>query len=399
MSKSASVRTRKRGKKWSYIFEAGKTAEGKRKVVEKGGYSTKQAAYDAGVAAYTDWKHGNIGITSEKITVKDFIKNWLENVVAMNVKPTSMQKYQSVVKLHIFSKLGNLKLTDLTPAILDNWMRKLQKTGYSKSTLSSAHAILNQALDYAVYPSELIQSNPASYIKVPKKAPTNIVKRQIISQEQLSALLEKYPFGSPFYIPILILFHTGLRIGELLGLMWEDIDFKTKTINLSRQILYISKRGNFFSTLKTQSSNRYIIIDDFLISELKRWKLRQSENEKNFGKSYVYIYKTAEGKIFQQSKSLENSNEKVNLICTKENGFALSRGLLSKLFKQNGLNAHSFRHTHATILIENGATPRGVASRLGHVDATITQNLYTHNTRKLQEDIATIFAKNLQTKS
>ena len=71
---------------------------------------------------------------------------------------------------------------------------------------------------------------------------------------------------------------------------------------------------------------------------------------------------------------------------------------MTNLFKRNGLNAHSFRHTHATILIESGATPRGVASSLGHVDATITQNLYTHNTRKLQEDTASIFAKNLQTK-
>ena len=275
---------------------------------------------------------------------------------------------------------------------------QITKIRLFKNTLSVTHALLHHALNYAVYPSELIQVNPANYIKVPKKAPTNIIKRQIISQEQLAALLEKYPFGSPFYVPILILFHTGLRISETLGLTWEDINFKTKTITLSRQIVYISKRGYFFSTLKTESSNRYIIVDDFLVAELKHWKLQQSENEKSFGDSYIYIYKNAEGKILQQSKSLTNSNEKVNLICTKENGFAVSKSLMTNLFKRNGLNAHSFRHTHATILIESGATPRGVASRLGHVDATITQNLYTHNTRKLQEDTASIFAKNLQTK-
>ena len=66
------VRTRKRGKTFSYIFEAGKKADGKRKVVEKGGFATKKAAYDAGVAAYNDWKHGNIGITSDNILLKDF---------------------------------------------------------------------------------------------------------------------------------------------------------------------------------------------------------------------------------------------------------------------------------------------------------------------------------------
>ena len=64
-----------------------------------------------------------------------------------------------------------------------------------------------------------------------------------------------------------------------------------------------------------------------------------------------------------------------------------------------GINTHSFRHTHATTLIENGATPKGVAGRLGHSNTAITQNLYTHNTQKLQEDTATIFEKTLQTNS
>ena len=93
------IRVRKRGKTFSYIFEAGKTLEGKRKVVEKGGFSTKH----------------------------------------------------------------------LTLEILDKWMRGLQKSGHSKSTLARIHALIHHALNYAVYPAEIISSNPANYIKVPKK--------------------------------------------------------------------------------------------------------------------------------------------------------------------------------------------------------------------------------------
>lgn len=398
MSKSASVRTRKRGKTYSYIFEAGKTPEGKRKVIEKGGYPTKQAAYDAGVAAYNDWKHGNIGITSDKITVREFINNWLDNVVALNVKPTSLQAYQSI-KIHIVSSLGNSYLKELTPAILDKWILGFHKAGYSKNMLIQIHSLLHHALDYAVYPAELIQSNPANYIKIPKKAPSNIVKRHIISQEQLLSLLEKYPFGTMYYIPILILFHTGVRLGELLGLAWEDIDFETSTINLSRQVVYISKRGNFFTTLKTESSNRYIVIDDYLVAELKRWKTKQLENEKNSNDSYVYIYKTSEGKMVQQSKGIALPyGNRINLICTRESGKLINKALFTSFLRSNGVNAHSFRHTHATTLIESGATPKAVAGRLGHSNTIITQNLYTHNTRKLQEDTATIFQKTLQTK-
>ena len=115
MSKSAQVRTRKRGKTYSYIFEAGETPEGKRKVIEKGGYPTKQAAYDAGVAAYNDWKHGNIGITSEKITVKEFMTNWLENIVAPTVKSTTLIDYKARFKSRILPYIENFKMQEVTP--------------------------------------------------------------------------------------------------------------------------------------------------------------------------------------------------------------------------------------------------------------------------------------------
>ena len=104
------VRTRKRGKTFSYIFEAGKKPDGKRKVVEKGGFESKKAAYDAGVAAYNDWRHGNIGIVSENITLKDFITNWLEKVVAPNVKPTTLQTYYDFTQYQIVPYIGNLML-------------------------------------------------------------------------------------------------------------------------------------------------------------------------------------------------------------------------------------------------------------------------------------------------
>lgn len=73
MAKKATIRTRKRGKTYSYSFDAGKNpTTGKRKAIEKGGYATEQEAYDAGAAAYADWKSGNIGITSERITLRDY---------------------------------------------------------------------------------------------------------------------------------------------------------------------------------------------------------------------------------------------------------------------------------------------------------------------------------------
>lgn len=394
----AQVRTRKRGKTFSYIFEAGKV-DGRRKVVEKGGFATKAQAYKAGVAAYNDYLHGNIGITSEKITLKDFMSAWLDNVVSTNVKASSLQSYQSRFKNQILPHLGEVKLQDLTPAMLDAWIRKLLQDGLSKNSLSAIHTLLHAALDYAVYPAQLISSNPVAYIKVPKNAPRNVIERKIITPEQFNALLEKYPFGTPFYMPLMLLYHTGMRLGEVLSLSWSDIDFKAKRINLWRQIRYISKRGYFFTTLKTESSNRYVLVDDFLLRELKRWQLQQRENEKHFANSYVCVYREADGHIERLSKSLPAPDgEKVSLVCTRDDGKLILQQNIIKFLHSEELNAHSFRHTHATQLIEGGATANGVAGRLGHANAAITQNLYIHNTAKLQEETLAIFDKNLQTK-
>lgn len=394
----AQVRIRKRGKTFSYIFEAGKV-DGKRKVVEKGGFPTKAEAYKAGVAAYNDFLHGNIGITSESISLKDFMTAWLENVVTLNVKASSMQTYQTLFKNQIMPQLGEVKVQELTPALLDKWIRDLQKADLSYNTISSLHAFIHNALNYAVYPAQLISANPAAYIKVPKNAPKNIIKRTIITPEQFKALLEKYPFGTPLYIPLLLLYHTGMRIGEVFGLSWSDVDFDARKITLSRQVRYLSRRGHFFTTLKTESSKRYILVDDYLLEELRRWQARQAENERQFGDSYIYTYCESNGHIVFFSKALPAPDcEKVSLICTRDNGQLVLENHFTKILRDEGLNAHSFRHTHATQLIESGAAPKGVACRLGHANALITQNLYTHNTLKLQEETAAIFDKNLQTK-
>lgn len=131
MAKTAQVRTRKRGKTFSYIFEAGKV-NGKRKVVEKGGFPTKSAAYKAGLLAYADFLHSNIGIVSKSVTLKDFMAQWLNEVVAANVKPSSMQAYQSHFKNQIAPYPGEVKVQELTPAMLDDWLRKLCRKGLQK---------------------------------------------------------------------------------------------------------------------------------------------------------------------------------------------------------------------------------------------------------------------------
>ncbi len=292
---------------------------------------------------------------------------------------------------------GEIKIQELTPALVDNFLRVLTSEGLAKGTLSNILTFLSHALDYAVYPAQIITSNPAKYIKVSKKAPTNIVERKIISQERFNELLEKYPFGTSMHIPLMLLYHTGMRLGEVCGLMWQDVNLSRGVISLRQQIVYIRKRGHYLTAPKTNSSVREILMDKYLASELRRWKKQQIENEVELSGGYVYVYRDKDDKIIQQSRSLTCSAEKAELVCTHNDGHCINQQYVQKTLTKEKLNAHSFRHTHATVLIENGATPKGVAGRLGHSNAAITQNLYTHNTQKLQDDTMSIFEKILQT--
>ena len=107
-------------------------------------------------------------------------------------------------------------------------------------------------------------------------------------------------FTHAIYCSCLYFYFTQKILDMLLGGIastWEDINFDTKTINLNRQIVYIIKRGYFFSAPKTESSNRYITIDNFLLSELQKWKLQQAENEQSASDSYIFNYETTEGKL------------------------------------------------------------------------------------------------------
>lgn len=393
----ATIRTRQRGKTWSYSFDA-RTLDGKRKIVEKGGFATKQLAYDEGVIAFAKYKGGDVRFSTEKITVVDYLKLWLEEKNGEFTLNT-IQTYKNLI-LTLSKYLGNIKLQEIRPRDVNSIIKQVFNKGYSKETIKSFLKIMNSAFKYAVYPAELISNNPALYIKVPKNAPINIIKREVITKEKLESILAVYPYPHPYYVVILLAYHTGMRLGEVLGVTWDDIDFSKNELSVKRQLLYNNEIGCYFSKLKTRTSYRKILLDSKIIIILKRWEKTQTEHELSKGKNYLYNYKAKDNTLWRIPKNQvpPKEMEKKDLICTMKNGSVINRKTLTSALRKLGINFHSLRHTHATMLIEGNAIPKDVAVRLGHKDATITQNLYTHDTEKMKQNTVAIFERLLNEK-
>lgn len=390
----AKVRTRKRGKTFSYIFEAGRDENGKRKVVEKGGFATQDEAYDAGVDAYADWKHGNIGITSERVKVNDFLAKWMDTYVAKEVTDSTYATYADIFKNRIKPYFYNIVLQDLRPANVAAWLNKLYDKGYSYKSISAARGVLMHGCNYAVHPANLISMNPVTLVKVPRQAPKNIIKRTVISKEMYDILLEKHPMNDKYRMPIILAYHTGMRISEIIGLEWSKVNLAEGTITVDRQLKRVHGVGYVFGALKTQSSNRTIYLDNQLIQELTEWRKVQQANKTAAGDSYIIPYVMPEnGKVQEQSSAftLPTNVTKLDLVCTSPSGNFMKHDSLSWLLKKNGLNAHSFRHTHATQLVEAGATIKDVSARLGHASVAITEDIYTQVTERMSRNTVALF--------
>ena len=393
----ATIRTRKRGKTFSYSFDAGKhPATGKRKMIERGGFSTEQEAYDAGTAAYTDWKRGKLCITSERVPLCDYLATWLENIARPNVSRLTYEDYALIIRARIAPYIGGIILQDLRARDVDSWLHKLAAAGLAKRTIANTRALLSNALKYAVYPAELIAANPCTGLSIPRSAPRTVTPRTIITPAMLAALLQKYPEGHKYNIVILLAFHTGARISELLGLTWEDIDMTAGRLSIVRQVIK-SKAAHcfFFAPPKTHTSTRTIFLDAHIIRALRVWRNHQTQNALRLGGAYQCVYETADGRIHTDPR-IETPPEGCvlrPLVCTDRFGLPIRYTAFRSAIFAFGLNSHSFRHTHATKLIEAGAKAVDVAARLGHVDATITQNLYTHDTEEMQQETAAIFGR------
>lgn len=414
---------RKRGSVWEYRFEIAKV-DGKRKQVSKSGFKTKREATEAGTKALGKYNNSGVAINESDVSLADYLDYWLDTYGKMNLKYNTQLNYLYIIENHLKPNLGSYRLKSLSAATIQEYANALKLRGLSRSHCVGIISTLSAALNYAVEPLHYIQFNPCDNVKYPKFTEQSKATRYIITPEQFKAILERFPATSPFYIPLMIGYYTGLRIGEVFGLTWDDIDLEKRTLSVNkimvkrnfgvdvRQVLKKKSKKEeksawYFGTPKTQSSTRTIKFGDALYSALKAAKLSQKQNEWQYGEYYTCIYKKPEKdekgdtiyRLVEIEKAIPCALEPVKLICLKESGQLLSIDSMkypSRVIHHElkfDFNFHSLRHTHATLLIENGANVKAVQERLGHQNIETTLNTYVHNTDSMKEECVDVFEK------
>ncbi|UZQ49797.1 tyrosine-type recombinase/integrase [Clostridium kluyveri] len=365
---------RKRGKTWSYFFDMGKV-DGKRKKKEKGGFRTKKEAETALRNALTEFDRCGSLIDESNVSVSDYLDYWFKEYVLINLKYNTQQYYKTIINKHIKPALGKYKLKSLTPTAIQEFLNKKQIAGFSRNSVSNFYGVLSGSLKAAVHPYQFIKQSPAQYVKMPKF--NNIEsnnKLKIITLEQFQTIINRFPQGSNFYVPLQIAFNTGMRAGEVCGLTWDCINLEDSSIKVEKILIGKDKGIWEFGTPKTESSNRIIDIGDTLIKILKQHKTWQKENKLKYGKYY----------------------KDSDFVCTKENGQNITPNSIKYLSRvvnyelDIDFHFHSLRHTHATMLLESGAEPKDIQARLGHNKISTTMDTYTHVTKKMKNTTVNI---------
>src|SRR5699024_2118470 len=230
---------------------------------------------------------------------------------------------------------------------------------------------------------EIMTTNPMDKVDLPKgRESAHADQVNHYNKEELTNFLKNVKENGDFnkYTYFSLLSYTGIRRCESLELNLDDIDLENKTIDINKNIVYDSlEKQTKITTPKTKTSKRVLFLDDKTVSVLQKWHLEQSKWIMRHG----FIYHGDKQPIFQSTS---------NGFCPSETANKWLR-LLYKKFPQKKISVHGFRHTHASLLFESGATIKEVQDRLGHATSKETLDIYAHVMESRRSGTGERFAK------
>lgn len=353
---------------WQGRYDAGIKPDGKRDV--KYVYAKTEAECKRKLRDLIKQIHSTDYISVQKSTVKDYMDSWLTSVKKNELKPKSFDRLEQTLQYDVYPYIGALQLHGIKSADVQKMVNTLRDNGSAWSSIKKAYDAVNACFKHGTI-QKTVASNPALGVTIPSKKLFPAKKIHFYTQEEAQRLCEqamscwgngkrRYPLGA--FVPLLI--NTGLRMGELLALKWEDdIDLENNIITVHSNMALVRDREKEKGyklqeqdSVKTESGqDRSIPLNDQAASALLDIRQVTGEN--------IYVMTTKNG----TNITPRNIDRIFRRIATAA-GFP----------EEKIYGIHSLRHTFATLLLSNGVEIKTVSELLGHSDITVTYNTYIH---------------------
>ncbi|WP_242359738.1 tyrosine-type recombinase/integrase [Lactococcus petauri] len=331
-------------------------------------------------------------VARERVEFENFealALKWFENY-KLTVKENSIRVTNNLLKVYLLPALGSYKLDKINVVLLQDLVNKWAKNANTalitngrreKGKSKDYKLLLNyikRILDYAIQLGT-IDNNPAKQVIPPKLKTRTSQKIKYFDNDNLKKFLNyldsleltvEHQRNITLYK---LLLATGLRVGEALVLTWSDINFKKQCLIVSKTL--IQKNNTAQNSAKTKESNRTVFLDIDTLQMLKKWQYKQNDGMIPLQDCLIFSY-------HQIMKY-----------------YSTERETLIKHFKKAGvpnIGFHGFRHTHASLLMNNDVNPKEIQHRLGHADYSITMNTYSHLAKHKEKDTAEKFGNILK---
>lgn len=302
-----------------------------------------------------------------KLTVGQWLNIWAGEYLR-NLKPTTIRSYTSCIKTHIIPAIGATKLTSLHTHHVQTFINSLE--GLAVGSVRLVYKVLHAALGQAVR-LEYIPKNPADNCVLPKHEQKAI---QPLDDAQVAALLTAAR-GTPSENMLIVALFAGLRISELLGLSWEQIDMDKGTITISKQLSSPATRHKGLFVTPKSGKPRTMRTAPSVIAAFKDQRIKQAEMRLRAGQVWSnphnLVFTLEDGSIYDQMRA---SREFKNIL--------QAAGL------EDSVRFHDLRHTYAVNAIRAGDDIKTIQGNLGHSSAAFTLDRYGHFTEQMKQDSA-----------
>ena len=308
---------------------------------------------------------------TDDYTVETWTKTWYELYSKPNIREATQERYWNHIRYHIVPEIGKIKLAKLTARDIQKMYNNVRDHGRAKkgpndkresslsaSYIKSLHRMFHMCLERAVK-EQLIIRNPANDVVLPKveKKEMKILKPEHIGDYLKEA--EKRGVLPMFFLELC----SGLRKGELVALLWTDLDMEKRTISVTKQAVRVKGGGVKTSTPKTATSIRTEAIPQEAVDLLIQEHTKHPDNPYMFPSPVT-------GTMYYP--------DAVSAIHTK----------ILKALGLEHMRFHAMRHTFASLALQNGVDIRTVSGMLGHADPGFTLRTYTHTMNPLQVQAA-----------